>query len=61
MDSRHFAAPYFSLARALWIPAVLTWGNPTGASRRVEGPQGLARYREAVQAALFLVRAMEAT
>ena len=33
-------APYFSLARAEWIPRVLTWDEDTGFFERVDGPEG---------------------
>jgi hypothetical protein len=49
-------AAYFSLARALWIPAVLMW-TATGEMRRVEGPRGFATYRQAVEASRFRARA----
>jgi hypothetical protein len=44
-------APYFSLARAAWIPAVYAWDAPTGELRLVEG------HRQAVEASRFLARA----
>jgi hypothetical protein len=50
-------APYFSLARARWIPAVLTWHAATGALWRVEGAQGFESYQEAAQVSRFLARA----
>jgi hypothetical protein len=50
-------APFFSLARAAWIPAVVAWDPDTGESRRVEGPRGFAIYWEAVEASRFLVGA----
>jgi hypothetical protein len=43
-------APYFSLARAAWIPYALAWDPETGAFRGVEGPRGFDTYREAVEA-----------
>jgi hypothetical protein len=49
--------PFFSLARAAWIPYALTWDPETGAFRGVEGPRGFATYREAVEASRFLVGA----
>jgi hypothetical protein len=51
-------APYFSLACALWIPAVLAWDAATGALRRIEGPEGVATYRQAVEASRFLALAV---
>ena len=50
-------APYFSLARAAWIPYALTWDPETGEFHGVEGPRGFATYREAVEASRFLVGA----
>ena len=50
-------APFFSLARAAWIPYALTWDPETGEMRGVEGPRGFATYREAVEASRFLARA----
>jgi hypothetical protein len=47
-------APYFCLARAAWIPYAHTWDDTTGEIRGVEGPQGFARYREAVEASRLL-------
>jgi len=47
-------APFFSLARAAWVPAVVTWDSVTGEFRRVEGPLDLASYREAAEASRFL-------
>jgi hypothetical protein len=35
-------APYFDLRRALWIPAVLVWGETT--CWGVEGPEGFEEY-----------------
>ncbi|HXJ85008.1 MAG TPA: hypothetical protein VMS64_40740 [Candidatus Methylomirabilis sp.] len=37
-------APYFSLARACWIPAALAWDVRTGEFTRCEGPEGFATY-----------------
>ncbi len=48
-------APYFSLARALWIPAVYLEDAETDALRRVEGPEGFEEYERAVGASRFLV------
>ena len=50
------AAPFFSLARAAWIPYALTWNPETGELRGVEGPRGFASYREAVETSRFLAR-----
>jgi hypothetical protein len=47
-------APYFSLARAAWIPYAVTWDPESGEIRGVEGPRGFASYREAVEASRFL-------
>lgn len=47
-------APYFSLARAGWIPCVVTWDAETGEFARVEGPNGFATWREAEEASRFL-------
>jgi hypothetical protein len=44
-------APYFDLARGLWIPAVYAWDAATGEFRRIEG------HRQAVEASRFLARA----
>ena len=49
-------APFYSLARGVWIPYALTWDAESGAFRRVEGPCGFASYREAVEASRFLLR-----
>ena len=46
--------PYFSLARALWIPSVITWDHETGFFETVDGPEGLSEYRMAVEASRFL-------
>ena len=46
-------APFFCLARAVWIPYALTWDPETGALRGVEGPRGVATYSEA-EASRFL-------
>jgi hypothetical protein len=48
------AAPFFSLARAAWIPYALTWDTESGDFRGVEGPRGFDTYREAVEASRFL-------
>jgi hypothetical protein len=48
-------APYFSLADSAWIPYALTWDGAAGEFRGVEGPRGVASYREAVEASLFLL------
>ena len=37
--------PYLSLARAEWIPRVLTWDSETGFFGRVDGPEGFKDYR----------------
>jgi hypothetical protein len=47
-------APFFSLARAAWIPYALTWDPETGALCGADGPRGFASYREAVEASRFL-------
>ena len=60
-------APFFSIARAEWIPYALTWDPDTGDLRGVEGPRGFETYenvgtsrrfhdpyREAVEASRFL-------
>jgi len=47
-------APFFSLTRAAWVPAVVTWDPVAGEFRRVEAPRGCAGYREAVEASRFL-------
>jgi hypothetical protein len=54
LPTKPMVAPYFSLARALWIPAALAWDAQTGEYRRVEGPRGFETYREAVEASRFL-------
>ncbi len=51
------AAPYFSLARAEWIPYACALRLETGESHRVEGPPEFATYRAAVEASRFLVAA----
>jgi len=48
--------PYFSLARAAWVPCVALWGERADELRRVEGPEGLQDYRQAVEASRFLAR-----
>jgi hypothetical protein len=40
-------APYFSLARAAWVPCVVIWDPATAEFRRVEGPRGFATRRAA--------------
>jgi hypothetical protein len=57
--ARTTVAPYFSLARTCWIPAVYAWDAETGEFRRIEGPLGFAAYRQAVEASRFLARRME--
>jgi hypothetical protein len=47
-------APFFSLARAAWIPFVLIWDPETGEFRGVEGPQGFDTRPEAREASRFL-------
>ena len=47
-------APFFSLARAAWVPCVVTRHPVTGEFRRVEGSRGFASYREALQASRVL-------
>ncbi len=37
--------PYFSLARALWIPRVITRDQETGFFDQVDGPEGFREYR----------------
>ena len=49
------AAPYFSLARAAWVPCVVTWSE-TGELRRLEGPEGFTDDRQALDASRFLMR-----
>jgi hypothetical protein len=46
-DHGQAVAPFFSLARAAWIPYAITWDPETGALRGVEGPRGSATYRAA--------------
>ena len=53
LDGSPVIAPYFSLARAQWVPYVVTWDALTE-FRRVEGPRGFATYREALEASRFL-------
>ena len=48
--------PYFSLARALWIPRVITWDQDTGFFEQVDGPEGFREYQQALEASRFLVR-----
>ena len=50
------SASYFSLARAEWIPRVLTWDTETGLFERVDGPEGFREYGMALEASRFLVR-----
>jgi hypothetical protein len=57
---RGFPAPYFSLARAAWLPCVATWDAATGEFRRVEGARGFETYREAVEASRFLAVSLSA-
>ena len=47
--------PYFSLARAEWIPRVVTWDAETGFFERVDGPEGFREYRTALEASRFLL------
>lgn len=47
-------APSFSLARGAWVPRVVTWDADTGDVRRIEGPEGLATYPQALEASRFL-------
>ncbi len=47
-------APYFSLARAEWIPRVVTWDSETGFFERLDGPEGFREYRMALEASRFL-------
>ncbi len=56
MIAARTVAPYFSLARARWIPAVYVEDAETGALRRVEGAEGFAEYERAraVEAGRFL-------
>jgi len=53
-DHGQAVAPFFSLARAAWVPYVLAWDPESGEFRSVEGPQRFATYREAVEASRFL-------
>jgi hypothetical protein len=53
--ARSPGAPFFSLARALWVPYVMWRDAHTGEFHRVEGPRGFASYREAMEASRFLV------
>ena len=46
--------PYFSLARGLWIPRVITWDPQTGFFDSVDGPEGFTEYHRAVEASWFL-------
>jgi hypothetical protein len=47
-------APYFSLARAAWIPCVVAWDEETGESYWIEEPDGFTTWREAEDAGRFL-------
>lgn len=47
-------APYFSLARAAWVPCVVLWDEQTDELRCVEGPEGVHEYRHAVEVRRFL-------
>ena len=47
-------AAYFSLARAEWIPRMVTWVGETGVFERVDGPEGFKTYEQALQASRFL-------
>jgi hypothetical protein len=49
-------APCFSLARAAWIPCVVTWDEETGESRWIEGPDGFTTRAEAEEAPLAVLR-----
>jgi hypothetical protein len=48
-------APFYSLARAAWMPYALTWDPASGALHSVEGPRGFDTYRAALEASRFLV------
>ena len=43
-----------ALARAEWLPRVLTWDEETGLFERVEGPEGFTEYQQALEASRFL-------
>ena len=47
-------APYFSLARAAWMPCVVEWDKATGEFRRIEGGDQ-PDYEAALDASPFLV------
>jgi len=46
-------SPFYSLARAAWIPYAYVRDAVTGEARGVEGPNGFETYRE-LQASRFL-------
>lgn len=48
------AAPYFSLSRSTWIPAVITWDTLTGVLGHFEGDDR-ASYEEALEASKGLL------
>jgi hypothetical protein len=54
---RHTIAPFYSLARAAWVPYAVTWDSEAGEMRSVEGPREFDIYREAMEASRFLVGA----
>jgi len=49
-----WVAPYYSLARAAWIPCVVSRDPETGEYVHVEGPEGFGEYDQAAEAARFL-------
>jgi len=42
------AAPYFSMCRGIWIPAVIAWETRTGELARFEG-EDRASYEQALE------------
>jgi len=49
-------APYFCLARALWIPRVITWEQ--GFFEQMDSPEGFKDYYMTLEASRFLARSV---
>jgi hypothetical protein len=56
---RFIPAPYFCLARGLFIPYAIAWDPVSGLFQRLEGPDGFTTWDKAEEASRFLAHSIE--
>jgi hypothetical protein len=56
---RFIPAPYFCLARGLFIPCAIAWDSVSGLFQRLEGPDGFTTWDKAEEASPCLAHSIE--